>query len=274
MGVAAAWMAYDAGRFLLASPEMALIHTGQITLSGNHYVSRASVLEVFAGDQSRSVLRIPLAERRRQIESIPWVEQAAVRRVLPNAIQVQIEERTPIAFLREGSNLSLVDVHGAILDRPAEGNFHFPVVTGITADMPPEDREKRMQLFAGFSQQIGSVRTGAMDQVSEADLSDARDLQATMTGLQDSGASGTSSEPEALAGAPVLVHFGDGDFAGKYETLIEDIGQWRAVAGRVRSVDLRFSREAVVNPDTAALAQRAPKQAGRARRAARHWATR
>ena len=58
-----------------------------------------------------------------------------------------------------------------------------------------------------------------------------------------------------------LVHFGDSDFEAKYQTLIENIGQWRAKAGRVESVDLRFSREAVVNPDMIAAGRRAPAEA-------------
>ena len=52
-------------------------------------------------------------------------------RVLPNTVKVEITERTPIAFLREGSDMALVDAHGVILDRPMKGNFHFPVVSGI-----------------------------------------------------------------------------------------------------------------------------------------------
>ena len=101
------------------------------------------------------------------------MEQATVRRALPTRIEVEIAERTPIAFLRDGNDLALVDAHGVILDRPLAGRFHFPVVTGIDADMPLEDREKRMQLFAGFhAADSESARAGALDQVSEVDLSD------------------------------------------------------------------------------------------------------
>jgi hypothetical protein len=57
---------------------------------------------------------------------------------------------------------------------------------------------------------------------------------------------------------PLLVHFGDSDFEGKYRTLLENIAQWRATAGRVESVDLRFSREAVVNPENPIVAQQRP----------------
>jgi cell division protein FtsQ len=251
-GAVAAAASYEAGHFLLYSPEMALIHPDQIVLAGNHNVAPGRVLEIFAADRGKSALRIPLAERRQQLESLPWIEQATVRRALPNRIEVEITERTPIAFVRESSDMALVDVHGVILDRPVEGNFHFPVVTGISPDMALEDRAKRMQLYSGFSQQIDTARPGALDQVSEVDLSDESDLRATLTGLGASSASGDSIDE------PVLVHFGDSDFASKYETLVDDIGQWRAKAGPVESVDLRFNREAVVNQDTTAVAQLQP----------------
>src|SRR5271168_187889 len=171
IALASAATSYALGHYLLASPEMALIHSDQVQITGNQYVPRGRVLEIFAPDRNRSVLRIPLNERRRQLETIPWVERATVRRALPNRIEVEIAERTPIAFLREPDDMALVDAYGVILDRPLQGDFHFPVVTGIGADMPLDDRARRMQLFAGFLDQVESARAGAADQVSEVDLS-------------------------------------------------------------------------------------------------------
>jgi cell division protein FtsQ len=250
-GVAGTWAAYTCGQFLLSSREMELIHPDQIHLKGNHYVEAASVLEIFVADREHSVLRIPLEERRRQLEAIPWVAQATVRRALPNTLQVDITERTPIAFLREASGLSLVDVHGVILEKPLRDDFRFPVITGIRTDMPLDDRETRMQLFAGFMQGVELAHSGAAEQVSEVDLSDAHDLRATLTGLQsgfgDSFADGATA-------APLLVHFGDSDFQSKYQTLLEKISEVRAKTGPLDSVDLRFEGELVANPDTAAVA--------------------
>jgi len=246
VGLAGAAAAYQCGRFLLTSPEMALLHPDQISLEGNHQVTRESVRKVFLPDRGRSVLRIPIAERRRQLEMIPWVEQASVRRIMPNRIQVEITERTAIAFLRDGNELSLLDVHGVILERPLEGDFHFPVVTGLSREMGLEDRQERVGRFSKFMEEIGSVRSEATDQISEVDLSDPHDLRATLTGLE------SNSDPAAAA--PVLVHFGDSDFGGKYQTLVDEFGAWQARAGRIESVDLRFSREAVVNQETTSAA--------------------
>ena len=181
--LALAGMAYVAENFLLHAPAMALLKPDQIHIAGNHYVQPANVLGIFAADRNHSVLRIPLDQRRKQIESLPWVEQAAVRRALPNRIEVEITERTPIAFLRDGSEMNLVDAYGMILERPLKGEFHFPVVSGVSSEMPIDEREKRMELFAGFIQAIQAAHPGATEQVSEVDLSDAEDLRATLTGL-------------------------------------------------------------------------------------------
>lgn len=253
VGLVGAWMAYIFGHFLFASPEMALLHPEQVEITGTRYVQKANVLGIFAADRGHSVLRIPLDQRRHQLEAIPWVERATVRRALPNKVEVEIAERTPIAFLRQGSELGLVDQHGVILERPLKGDFHFPVVTGVSSEMPLDEREKRMQMYAGFMQQVELARAGAGEQVSEVDLSDANDLRATIMGLQGAPISSHSSSAAlGQSDAPLLVHFGDSDFQGKYRTLLENIGVYRAKAGRLESLDMRFNGEVVANPDTSA----------------------
>jgi hypothetical protein len=95
-----------------------------------------------------------------------------------------------------------------------------------------------------------------MEKVSEVDLTEAKDLRATISGLQGGSAlNGAPDDQWPGSDAPILVHFGDSDFENKFFTVLNDIGQWRAKAGRVESVDLRFNGEAVVNPDRTLLAQ-------------------
>ncbi|HEV3253586.1 MAG TPA: FtsQ-type POTRA domain-containing protein [Candidatus Acidoferrales bacterium] len=253
VGTAAAGLAYEVAEYLYTSPQMALLHPEQIELAGNHYVSRASVLEVFVSDRGRSVLRVPLDERRRLLEAIPWVEQATVRRALPNRIQVEVIERTPVAFLRQGAELALVDTQGVILERPLEGDFHFPVVSGIDAGMRREERARRLQMLVAFLQDVDRARVGAGELVSEVDLSDAADLRATLERLP------AGSVADAAAAGPIVVHFGNGDFQNKYRVLLENIGQWRATAGRVDSVDLRFNGQVVVNPESPVVTAKAAR---------------
>jgi len=242
---------YFLADFFFNSPRMALASSEQIEVVGNHIVPRAAVLKRFAADQGRSVLRVPLGERRRSLEEIPWIEQATVERILPNRIRVQVFERAPVAFLRLGSELALVDAHGVILDRPLEGDYRFPVVYGVAETMPRSALEKRMKLYVQFLKEIELIRPGAADHVSEVDLSDSRDLRATLEPLPVLGL------VQAEDQNPVVVFFGDSDFTNKFRTFVENISQWRASIGRVESVDLRFARQVVVNPEKGTAARRA-----------------
>ncbi len=182
-GAAGVATAIVAGRFLLYSPQVLLLKPDQIELMGNHVVSREAVLQPFARDRNRSVLRIPLDVRRSQLQQLPWVESASVQRILPNRIRVELTERTPIAFLRNGRDLALIDAHGVILDRPEAEDLHFPIVTGLTDSLPLEEREKRMQSYQEFLRDADLVRPGSSDRVSEVDLSNPKDLRVVMTGL-------------------------------------------------------------------------------------------
>ena len=238
-GVACLTVAVYGTQFLLYSPSMLLLKPDQIELNGNHIVSREAVLQQFVHDRNQSVLRVPLDTRRSQLEQIPWVESASVQRILPNRLRVEVTERTPIAFARNGNELAVIDAHGVILDRPRDEDLRFPIVSGVSEDLPRDQREKRMQTFDEFMKDAELVRGGSSDRVSEVDLSNPKDLRVVMTGL----ASATDSQA-------VTIHFGSGEFTGKYKMLVDNFSQWQANAGHVQSIDLQYSRQVVVNPDT------------------------
>ena len=236
-------------RFLLYSPSMLLLKPDQIEVNGNRIVSREAVLQQFVHDRSRSVLRVPLDARRSQLEQIPWVESASVQRILPNRLRVELTERTPVAFARIGNELSLIDAHGVILDRPRGEELHFPIVSGVSEDLARDQREKRMQTYEEFMKDVDLVRGGSSDRVSEIDLSNAKDLRVVMTGL--------ASANDAQA---VTIHFGASEFTGKYKMLVDNFSQWQANAGRVQSIDLQYSRQVVVNSDIGARTTTARKK--------------
>jgi cell division protein FtsQ len=232
-------VAYVAADFLLHSPKVLLLKPEQVEVTGNHIVSREAVLAPFYKDRGRSVLRIPLDARRSEVEQIFWVQTASVQRILPNRIRVDISERTPMAFVRNGTDLALIDEFGVILDRPRGEDLHFPIVTGLTDSMSRAERQKRMQTFQEFMRDADLVRSGSSEHVSEVDLGNPRDLRVVMAGF-----------PGASAAQAVTLHFGSGEFTGKYRMLVENFAQWQSNAGCVQSVDLQYARQVVLNPDS------------------------
>ncbi len=223
----------------LDSPAVKL-HPDGVKISGEHFVSRQRLLSVFASDMGKSVVRVPLTRRLTEIEEIPWVKQAEVERVLPDRIDVRIAERDPVAFLSTNTGMKLIDTEGMILNRPPGANFNLPVVTGIGEQTPAEERASRVALFAEFLKQIGTVRPNAASAVSEANLSNSDDVEVTLAGTPLLGGQG-----------PVVVHFGNSDFAQRYREFLENFHAWQVRAGNVAEVDLRYNGQALVTPGAA-----------------------
>jgi cell division protein FtsQ len=231
-------VAYAAGNFLLHSPKVLLLRPEQVEVTGNHIVSREAVLTPFYKDRGRSVLRIPLDARRGEVEKINWVQSASIQRILPNRVRIDISERTPIAFVRNGSEIALIDEYGKILDRPRGEDFRFPVVTGITDTVPDGDRQKRMQNYKEFIRSIDMAHPHSSDQVSEVDLSNPRELRVVMAGI-----------PGTKATQAVTLYFNQSDFAARYSTVVQNFSVWQAENGCVQSIDMRY-RSPVLSSDT------------------------
>ena len=240
---------YVAGNFLLHSPKVLLLKPEQVEVSGNRIVSREAVLAPFYKDRGHSVLRIPLDTRRADVEKISWVQSASIQRILPNRIRIDISERTPVAFVRNGSEIALIDEFGKILDRPRGEDFHFPIVTGLADTMTDADRQKRVQTFQEFLKDADLVRPGSSDHVSEIDLGNPRDLRVVMAGF-----------PGANATQAVTIHFGSSEFTGKYRMLVDNFAQWQSNAGCVQSVDLQYARQVVLNPDSSGCGEHVSMQ--------------
>ena len=87
-----------------------------IQITGIRNISHAQIMEVMGGDIGRNIFFIPLAQRKIQLEQIPWVESASVMRFVPNHLKIEIHERTPVAFARLGSKILLIDAKGTLMD--------------------------------------------------------------------------------------------------------------------------------------------------------------
>jgi cell division protein FtsQ len=214
--------------------------TGNIEAAGLSEVSRAQLLPVFGEDIGRNIFFVPLAERRRQLEEIPWIEQATVMRLLPNRIRVTVVERQPVAFVRHGQQIGLVDANGVLLTMPvammAQNHYSFPVVTGIDAGDSLASRKERMAVYQRLLADLDANGHKFSQQISEIDLTDSEDAKVLM--------------PEP--GGDVLAHFGQDHFLERYQRYEAHIKEWRQQYPRLMAVDLRYPQQVVLqmNPET------------------------
>lgn len=208
--------------------------TGDIQAAGLTQVSRAELLPVFGEDIGKNIFFVHLSDRRKQLEQIPWVRSATVMRLLPDQIHVNIVERTPIAFVREGQRIGLVDADGVLLTMPAarmtQHHYSFPVVTGIDVHDPLPARRTRMAVYQHLINDLDSSGQHLSEQISEIDLTDAEDARVLM--------------PEQ--GADILAHLGDDQFLTRYQRYKAHIAEWRQQYPRLAAVDLRYDQQVVL----------------------------
>ncbi len=213
-----------------------------IQAAGLTEVTRAELLPVFGEDIGRNIFFVPINERRKQLEAIPWVERATVMRLLPDQIRVQVVERQPVAFTRHGQQIGLVDANGVLLDMSAATmaahHYSFPVVTGIDPGDPAESRKGRMAMYARLMAELDANGQHFSEQISEIDLTDPVDARVLM--------------PEQ--GADVLAHFGEDHFLERYQRYRAHIAEWRQQYPKLAAVDLRYDHQVVLEMASGATA--------------------
>jgi cell division protein FtsQ len=145
------------------------------------------VLRVFSSDFGRSVFSVPLAERRRRLLAIDWIEEASVSRIWPDRLVVRIRERTPVAFVFFRSGVQLIDSRGVLLDPPPQAQFTFPVLSGVQENETEEQRRERVRCLARVQEDLGAlakdvseVNAGDPDNIRIVAQLDRRAVELTM----------------------------------------------------------------------------------------------
>jgi cell division protein FtsQ len=223
-------------RVVERDPRLVLASRRDIQVTGNRVVSARQASAFFAPDIGRSIFHVPLARRRAQLEGIPWVRSATVMRVWPDRLRVAIVERTPIAFARVGNSVRLVDADGVLLDLPnaVAQKYSFPVITGIYPSDPASSRAARMQMYREFLHALDAGGEPVSATVSEVDLSDPEDIRAVFTG----GARNPT------------VHLGDTEYLARYRAYRKHLSEWLQEYPQLRSVDMRYGRQIVLDTGT------------------------
>jgi cell division protein FtsQ len=250
-GGLSAW-AYSYG---MTSWRFRIQSSDSVEITGVHNASRAQVMDVAGKDIARNIFYVPLQERQKQLEQIPWVERATVMRLLPNRIAVTIEERTPVAFAQIGSRISMIDANGVVMGLPAarKAKYSFPVIRGISETEPLSSRAAAMKIYNRLVSELGQPEgesaeasgstngvTNYVKQLSEVDLSDPENVKVT------------ANDP----GGTMVVHLGAQDFLPRYKLYVTHIAEWRQQYQNVQSVDLRYEGQVVVNPDKPSVAEK------------------
>lgn len=214
--------------------ESQALQVREIRLRGNHYLSRGEVMARLAGLEGQHLLQADLEAWRQKVLASPWVEHAAMRRVMPGTIEVLVRERTPMAIGRLGSTLYLVDATGVVIDEygPNYAQFDLPIVDGLVGrprDAAPSVSPERAALAASLLGAL-ATRSDLGARVSQIDVANARDAVVLLDGDR------------------ALLHLGNARFVERLDGYLEMQEAMRSRVPNIEYVDLRFEGRMYVRP--------------------------
>ena len=208
-----------------------------IEISGNKHVTRSQIIKnVMAEDIGRNVFAVPLDEQQKKLEQINWVKSATVMRILPNRLRVDIVERTPVAFVQFGQRVELIDAGGVVMDIPvgSVGNWAFPVILGMRDTDPLSTRAAKMKIYDRLITELDSSGEKNSQDLNEVDLGDPEDVKISVADSEKS----------------ILIHLGDSNFLERFKIFKTHVQEWRQQYANLDSVDLRYDRQVILNPDS------------------------
>src|SRR3972149_3304703 len=104
----------------------------QIDVEGCRKIARDTILSLARMEGMSNLFTVKLPEVAGRLESHPWIEQVSVRKIFPNKILIQVEERKPIAILQL-EELYYIDAKGVIFSAVGDKDgYNYPFLTGLT----------------------------------------------------------------------------------------------------------------------------------------------
>lgn len=213
--VAAALWVYTSPRFLLQ----------EVQIAATSHVSTAEVASALRPLQGRHLLGLSLADVEGRLGTNPWVKRAAIRKELPNRLVVEIEERQPVALLRRDGELVYVDDQGFAIG-PYELDGPVDLLLLSVAPGAKLEVARALELAALLER----LAPKAMQELSEIEILGLGDYRIHSAGLDFPVLVNAEAVEQQVIKLAALLP----EIAERFDT--------------IEAVDLRFSRQIVIQP--------------------------
>ncbi|MCK5237478.1 MAG: FtsQ-type POTRA domain-containing protein [Deltaproteobacteria bacterium] len=208
---------------LLDAPSLSV---SEIVVSGSDSVSGGELLrlgDIYAG---KSILKIDTKEASVAMTSHPYVEEAKVKRQLPNKVYIDVKERKPVLLVNT-DRLMIMDTKGVVFKAYTFNDaVSLPILTGIRDQEMVEQVYKEKLYF--LLEAMSASSTVKLDEISEINYNPFYGLTVVMS--EGNG----------------RISFGMNDYAKKVSKLEMFISARGGNLNGVKTVDLNSKRGVVV----------------------------
>jgi cell division septal protein FtsQ len=146
----------------------------EVEIEGCCKVSPEAVRSLIMIEGMPNLFSLRLGEIARRLERHPWIDRLAIRKVFPDKVKIQIEERRPVAILQL-EELYYIDAKGVIFSPARDGDgYNFPFLTGLTRqvfDRDPEASRDLIMKALDFLRVAEREKVSPLEEISEIHLS-------------------------------------------------------------------------------------------------------
>lgn len=209
-----------------------ILRIDTITVEGNRRLSPGEVAGLVEPLRGDNLLDADLEVGRANLLASGWIRDAMLRRVLPSAVHVTLEEREPVGLGRFGSRLYLIDAAGYVIDEfgPRFADLDLPVIDGLSAGAGGAVVDaRRAALATRLLAEVGGDRDLA-PRLSQVDVANPHDAVVL------------------LNGDPVRIHLGEQRFVARLRVYLDIVAVLRDAVRDIDYVDVRFERKVYVGP--------------------------
>jgi cell division protein FtsQ len=112
----------------------------QVSLSGEKELSRSTILALAGIDENSSLLCLDASATRRTLAANPWIADAAVSKLYPGRLQIDIKERAPLALWQKDGRMHVIAADGTVLEEFTGLRYAgLPLVVGEGARIKARD---------------------------------------------------------------------------------------------------------------------------------------
>jgi len=142
----------------------------EVEVEGSRKVPKETVLSLTAMEGMPNLFSVKLKEVVKRLESHPWIERVRVRKVFPNKIVIQVEERKPMAIIQL-EELYYIDTQGEIFTPVGDRDeYNYPYVTGLTRrafEKDPVEAKHLIDKALEFLRLVNQGKTFPLGEISE-----------------------------------------------------------------------------------------------------------
>ena len=139
----------------LTSNFIDLFYINNIEIIGRDRSSKKILSEVLRPYENKSLVSINLKNIQSEIEKIAWIKDVIVRKVYPETLSISIEEYSPSAVWKRGSEQYILDEYGFRIEKIKSNEFqNYFQIKGMGADKKLKDLLDKLHNFPDILNQI------------------------------------------------------------------------------------------------------------------------